>query len=1016
MIYGVWRWFLVAVLVVCVQSAHCLDPHRSLNQYGRQMWQTDNGLPQNTVRAVVQTFDGYIWLGTDDGLVRFNGNEFTVFNTENTPQLGSNSIQTLVVDHQNRLWVVTTGGLTLYSGRIFQKVETGLPTTAVWFVHEDNKGRVWVATSGGLCLMGDSTHEPHCEPVVATQGLSVTREDKFAEAPDGSIWLADGDATVSLLGDHLERGSMLKTADGAEILVQRFDHAGRLLVGTHSGLQAQSHGALELIPIAGHPGHVEVNAILPAADGSTWLGTSAGLAHGTQIFSFLPANSTAVQSLFQDHGGAIWLGLDHGVARVTDGRIESFRAGDTLAGSTLLASFEDREGNLWLGTESDGLAMLHEQKFTTYTTAEGLSGNVVRSVLQDASGAIWIGTDDAGLNRKTADSFTVMTTRDGLSSNVILSMAAAANGDLWVGTPTGLNLIRGRVVKTFTTADGLADDFIRSLLVDAAGNVWIGTRHGLTQLHAGSGEMTTYTSLDGLGSDFIGVMVQSRDGGLWIGTSGGLTHLQNGKFKNFTVKDGLASDAVTAIHEDDSGTLWLGSNGGGLSRMHAGTIAPVKAANMPPTIFGILEDAEHRLWISSRSGIFRVARSDLEQHAGTAKVSAYDTTDGMKIRECSSGGHPAAVRMRDGTMAFATLRGVSMVDPEHLHENHVPPLVTIGTVLVNDVPQVSTGDLTLEPGRQRVEFQYAGLSFTAPQKVQYRYKLEGFDPQWIDAGTHRAAFFTNLQPGRYVFRVAAANNDGVWSESDATMSLHVRPFFYQTLWFYALLALLIIGLAYLIYARRVRRVEALYQGVMEERSRIAREIHDTLAQGIVSISLQLEVVSRLLGASTEAARAQLNETRALVRRSLDDARSSIWDLRSQDEEELPTRMGRSLKLLTSPSNASVNLKAKLKVTGTYRAISRAVEDELMRIMQEAVTNAVRHSGCAHIDVELAYDMKRLRLMIADDGHGFDANAAGPAGHFGLQGMRERAAKIRAQFQVQSVSQQGTQISVDLSLV
>ena len=250
MIYGVRRWFFVAVLAVCVQSAHGLDPHRSLNQYGRQMWQTDNGLPQNTVHAVVQTPDGYIWLGTDDGLVRFNGNEFTVFHTENTPQLGSNSIQTLVVDHQNRLWVVTTGGLTLYSERTFQKVETGLPTTAVWFVHEDGKRRIWVATSGGLCLMGDSPHEPRCEPVAATQGLSVTKEDKFAEAPNGSIWLADGDTTMSLLGDRLERGPMLKTRDGAEILVQRFDHAGRLLVGTHSGLQAQSHGVLEPIPIA----------------------------------------------------------------------------------------------------------------------------------------------------------------------------------------------------------------------------------------------------------------------------------------------------------------------------------------------------------------------------------------------------------------------------------------------------------------------------------------------------------------------------------------------------------------------------------------------------------------------------------------------------------------------------------------------------------------------------------------------------------------------------------------------
>ena len=713
--------------------------------------------------------------------------------------------------------------------------------------------------------------------------------------------------------------------------------------------------------------------------------------------------------------------MGRGVARIFSGRLEQFAVSDALSGVTLLATLEDREGNLWLGTESDGLTVLHEQKFTTYTTVDGMSGNVVRSVLQGAAGTVWVGTDGAGLNRQKAGGLSSLTTRNGLSSNVILALASGRNGDLWVGTPTGLNLVRGAPggtlsVKVLTTADGLADDFIRSVLVDPAGIVWVGTRHGLTRLE--HGRMSTFTALDGLGSDFIGAIVQAHDGKLWIGTSGGLTQEHQGEFTNFKVGDGSAKNAVTSIHEDAAGVLWLGSNGAGLSRMKDSVIVPVPATNLPRDISGLLEDAAGRLWIGSRSGIYRVARSELDRiiaaGPGTVTLAAYDTSDGMRIRECSSGGHPAAVQMRDGTLWFATLRGVSVVDAERLHENKVPPLVAIETVLVNDLPRGGSRELVLEPGRQRVEFQYAGLSFVAPQKVRYRYRLEGFDRAWIEAGSHRAAFYTNLQPGPYVFHVAAMNNDGVWSETEASMTLRIRPFFWQTFWFYVLLVLLAAGLTYLVYAWRVRRVETLYRGVMEERSRIAREIHDTLAQGIVSISLQLEVVTRLLGTSTEAARTQLDATRLLVRESLADARSSIWDLRSQGPqgaEELPVRVGRALKMLTGQAD----LVGRLHVTGTYRAIGLVVEDELLRIAQEAVTNAVRHAACTQVTVTLTYEMKAFRLSVHDDGRGFDTRTSGPAGHFGLRGMSERAKKIKAQLEVRSKIGAGTEIEVELGL-
>ncbi|WP_263385244.1 sensor histidine kinase [Granulicella arctica] len=1010
------RWVLAMVLVAWARSALGLDPRGVLSQYGRQVWETDNGLPQNTVRAIVQTPDGYIWLGTDDGLVRFNGYEFKVFTAETTPELrshggssGGSSIQGLTVDAAGGLWIVTGGKLAFYAHDRFRAVGimNGLPDATVWFSHKDRGGRLWVSTAGGPCLMQGE----HCAAIAAAQGMSVSLESRFAETSDGQVWLGDGAQAVEL-NASLGRIRAVKTVGGAEIVAEAVDASGRLIVGTAEGLQVLQRGLLAPVAISGAVGRTAVTTLLAASDGSTWVGTSAGLATGNgERFSVVAGkNLGAVQTLFQDREGAIWAGMDRGVARVVGDRVEVFPKADALAGSSVLASFEDREGDLWVGTESDGLTMLHEQKFTTYTTAEGLSGNVVRSVLQDAAGTVWVGTDGGGLNRKTADGFVALTTRDGLSSNVILSLASAPNGDLWVGTPTGLNLVRGRTVKVWTTADGLADDFIRSLLVDKAGDVWVGTRHGLTRI-AKEG-MTTLTSLDGLGSDFIGVMVQSDDGDLWIGTSGGLTRMRAGKFRNFTIREGLPSNVVTAILPEGHGNLLLGTDGSGLSRWvgESGKAVRLGEKTLPATVFGILREAAGAVWISSRSGIFRLIEAT--DSLAVEKATAYDTSDGMRVREGSSGGHPAAVRMRDGTLWFATLRGVSVVDPARLHENMVAPLVAVETVLVNDVQRTTeSAELTLEPGSQRVEFQYAGMSFVAPQKVRYSYRLEGFDPAWVEAGTHRAAFYTNLKPGHYVFHVTATNSDGVRSPKEATIRVRVRPFFWQTWWFYGVLVLVAAGLAYLIYAWRVRRVEALYSGVMEERSRIARDIHDTLAQGIVSISLQLEVVTRLLGTAPEAARTQLDETRLLVRQSLADARSSIWDLRSEGAEELPVRLGRALKTLTGPTG----IAGRLHVTGSYRALGTAVEDEVLRIAQEAVTNAVRHAACGAVEVTLTYEMKAFRLLVVDDGRGFDAGLEGPAGHFGLRGMRERAVKIGGKLSVASAVGQGTRIEVTLRI-
>ena len=445
---------------------------------------------------------------------------------------------------------------------------------------------------------------------------------------------------------------------------------------------------------------------------------------------------------------------------------------------------------------------------------------------------------------------------------------------------------------------------------------------------------------------------------------------------------------------------------------------PWSSKGLPGTIYGILEDAGGHLWLSSQSGIFRVSLAQLNAYSPShpIAVDAYGTADGMNIRECSGSGHPAAWKLADGSLWFATLDGVSFIDPAHAAENRVPPPVVIEKVLVDDQARGLDQELTIQPGANRLEFQYAGLSFVAPQKVRYRYQLKGFDHGWIEAGSRRAAFYTNLPPGRYRFAVMAANNDGVWNTAGASFALRLLPHFYQTWWFYSALALAGLLLGYLVYRWRVLQVEAQWGAVLAERGRLAREIHDTLAQGFVGISVQLELVARLLATSREAALQQLDQARALVRASLAEARTSIWDLRSESAgaEDLPGRLRQSCNRIASGSPSKVYLQVK----GTYRPVTRKTEEELLRIGQEAVANAVRHAEATRIDVQLIYEAARVSLQVADDGRGFEPSPerSGPEGHYGIKGMHERAEEIDAALVLESTPGGGTRISVEAPLV
>jgi signal transduction histidine kinase len=493
----------------------------------------------------------------------------------------------------------------------------------------------------------------------------------------------------------------------------------------------------------------------------------------------------------------------------------------------------------------------------------------------------------------------------------------------------------------------------------------------------------------------------------------GLTRFKDGRFQTFTGQDGLASNVITALHEDTAAILWVGTQDGGLHRMQNGKLIRYPASlGLPSSIYAIVEDGPF-LWLTSKTGVYRVPKAELDgANRGALTIAQYSTADGMRVNECSEGGHPSAWRARDGALWFATLHGVSTMNSRAALGNRKAPPVVIESVAVDDQTVYLGFKTDIPPGHERLSFEYTGISFASPQRVRFRYRLEGFDRDWVDAGTRRTAYYTSLPPREYRFMVTARANDGVWNGEEAAVTFRLLPRFYQTAWFYLLLAAALALSIYAFYRWRVRQVEAQFNAVLAERNRIAREIHDTLAQGFVAVSLQLELLGRKLDSAPEGVKDLIRQAREMVQSSLNEARRSIWQLRSEGSEndDFRARLSKMASEITQRSG----LKVQFQVLGTYRALPEDIESELLKIGQEAVTNVVRHAHANEVKIDLAYDRKKVRMTIVDDGRGFDGavNSSGPQGHFGLRGMRERAAQIGAEINVKSRPGEGTEIDVE----
>ena len=968
---GLWRLEIVrctvaVLLLSCATAGFALEPTTSLANLGRQAWAMENGLPQNTVQALAQTPDGFLWLGTEAGMVRFDGVEFQTYDRNSNPALPGNDVRCLLTARDGALWIGTNAGLARWKDGTVTAFTTrdGLPGNGILTLSEGEEGSLWLWTEQGPARQAGDRFVP-----VGVATYSGTAPPLAGELPGAAVfeaWMPNG----------------------------------ILVTGDRSALDLAPRRKPPEVPI-----HLAVGRELPGS---------------------------RIQAVLADREGALWIGTNAGLVRWTRGKVERFPVTDPLASASILALMEDREGNLWVGTETDGLHILRDQRFRTLDTREGLSSARVTTVVEDAAGTLWAGTQDDGLNalRHDADgvSWRVLRTisvDNGLASNVILSLAAAPSGDLWVGTPDGLNRIHGNKVDTFTSADGLPDDFIRSLLVDADGLLWIGTRRGLTHWAIGKSGlsktrsdagMETYTQASGLGSDLVGAMARDMKGDLWVATLAGLSRLRGGAISNFTTADGLSSNVVTALLPRADGTLLIGTQDHGWDVWDGSKLSTGLHSGLEQTtIHAILDDGMGHLWFATGNGI---ARCDCNEMGGTgagprcSHWMEFGTADGLHSRETATNSHPSAWRSRDGQLWFATPKGLVEVNPAHFPVNLLPPPVALERFEVDDVTQPLPGPgsrLKVHAGHVHFEFDYAGLSFVAPQKVRYRYMLEGFDSGWTEAGARRAAYYTNIPPGKYTFRVQAANNDGLWNTTGAALSFELRPHFYQTIWFYVLLLIMVAGAVVLLLRLRLRRAEREFGVVLGERSRIAREIHDTLAQGYVGVSVQLEVLAELLRQrKVEDAARQLDQTREYVRHGLADARQSIWTLRTQDagETTLPVKLRRMAE-----AAGGNGLTSRFSLFGAYRPLPAETEREVERVAQEAIHNVKRHAGASELSVQLEYGPETVALEVRDDGRGgaVDGAPESAPGHFGLTGMRERAAAIGGTLEVSSAPGAGTTI-------
>jgi signal transduction histidine kinase/ligand-binding sensor domain-containing protein/CheY-like chemotaxis protein len=761
-----------------------------LRHYVRQTWQTADGLPQNSVRAIVQTREGYLWLATAEGLVRFDGVRFTVFDRTSSPALPTSNVDSLTASADGALWIA------------FRRRGIG------------------------------RLHQGRLETWTTDQGLSANEVISLAATPDGSVWA--GTAAQGLNRLRAGRITVYRRAQG---LPDDFCHAlaaapgGGVLVGTGAGAAVVTDSGVRALTPRDTRAPASVNAILAGQGDDVWLGTPGGLLRlaGGQVTRFgrtdgLPADD--VVSLARGRNGTIWAGFrSGGLARLLGGRIESYTVREGLPDDFVHALAEDMEGNLWVGTSAGGLSRLRATPFRTVSKRDGLPADVVRAVFESRDGSMWVATHAFGLARVKDGTVTRWTTADGLPSDGVSAIGQSRDGAMWIGTRDGLVRIDGRALTRYTAADGLPHENVRSFFEDRDGGIWIGTVGGVCRI-AGA----RCVPVEGL-PVYARSFHQSADGAIWAATHRGLYRYHGGRAAHWGRQEGLSSDFLTSLAAEADGTLWLSTGGEGLNRFKDGRITIYRTAQglHDDNIFRVLTDGRGGVWMTSNRGLFRVARAELDAvgdgRAPRVYAQAYTEVDGLPSAEFNGGSFPAGIVARDGQLWLPSVKGVVLVDPSRVIAVPPPPPAYIERVIANG-RIADAGGARIDPGEGGLEFHYTAFRFSAPTRLRFRYKLEGFDNDWVAAGTRRAAYYTNVPPGEYLFRVSASSRAGQWSPSDATVAVTLLPHFYQTRWFLGCIAFAVglagVGLLRLRSARQ-RAHERRLQAMVDARTRELQE-------------------------------------------------------------------------------------------------------------------------------------------------------------------------------------------------
>ncbi|MGD1087729.1 MAG: two-component regulator propeller domain-containing protein [Verrucomicrobiota bacterium] len=964
------------------------------SNYFVRSWQIEDGLPQNSVTAVVQTRDGYLWLGTYNGLARFDGVRFTVFDENNAPEMHNNRVTSLFEGDDGTLWIGHENGeVTRYKDGRFKavKYKAAWNDGKIYDIGTDEAGDVWLLNeSGQLARLKDGL-------VLTPQAGLASRLVDMTRSKDGHIWVAR-DGRVSLL----------------------------------------EHGQLRALQFDAGATNIYVQGIGASRDGGVWIASDGYLRKWkgdkwVENRGPYPWYEAPISKIIETKNGMIAAGtVNQGIYLVFPGNSKGpaqFNHANGFPSDWVVSLLDDREGNLWIGTGGGGLAMLRKNIIDTLKPPDQWQERAVLTVNASQNGALWVGTEGAGLYHFEDGKWSNFGFNAGIDNPYVWSVAEDARGELWVGTwSSGLFMRHG---DHFGPAPGLepAANQMTAIFCEGPGKLWIGTGEGLLLYESGKG--TWFGEADSVARKRVRAVIKDGQGAIWFGTYGaGLGCLKNGTVQQYRKADGLASDYIECLHLDDEGTLWIGTYGGGLTRLKQGRFAVMaKDQGLPnDVICDIQDDGLGFFWMSSYGGIIRVSKSELNQCAdGRIKelhCVTYGLSDGLPTLECSDG---PGCKTADGRLWFPTTKGLVTVDPANVTTNQLAPPVVIEAMLVDDQPvtnEVPAAILQIPPGRHRLEFQYAGLSLSAPDKVRFKYRLTGFETGWVDAGTKRAVDYNYIPPGDYSFQVTACNNDGVWNDAGTEIKFKVLPYFWQTLWFLVLAATVALsasgGIVWYNTRQRMRRklerVER-QRDIERERARIAHDIHDDLGAHLTRISMLSESVREGLNDPGQAIAGlnQIYDTANELTRSMDEI---VWAVNPRHDtlESLTSYLEKFAQDLLA--TAGIRCRLDMPMQFPEWRLTSEVRHNLFLALKEALHNVVKHSAAAETYIRFTIKTTCFELAIEDNGRGFitatreqipSADSSRFSSGNGLENMVRRLAEIGGRCNIQSAPGQGTKV-------